>query len=278
MSFGANSRTADSVATLAEVANCGDQGRMSRFVASTIHSLEAGGLGLRHALWVYTAPKRLYARVEDTGSYGWTLFVLLTLVTLIGYCEVQTGLIDRLVDQQTEARLAQIEKEQAQLVDRVQLRESMDNARKEGEFMKLLRKLGAVAVAPMQLLVSFLFISSMLYAAVALTGRKPEYHTLMTICVYAGFIDLVAIALRFFMMFAYRTIHVDTSLAMFGEPGEYPYLAAIDPFRIWFWVLIAIGLIVTQQLSRRVAITVCTVFCLATSAAAAGIQYALRQS
>lgn len=251
---------------------------MAQFVASTTHSLETGGLGLRHALWVYTAPKRLYARVEDTGSYGWTLFVLLTLVTLIGYCEVQTGLIDRLVDQQTEARLAQIEKEQAHLVDRVQLRESMDNARKEGEFMKLLRKLGAVVVAPMQLLVSFLFISSMLYAAVALTGRKPEYHTLMTICIYAGFIDLMAIALRFFMMFAYRTIHVDTSLAMLGEPGEYPYLAALDPFRIWFWVLVGIGLIVTQQLSRRVAITVCTVFCLASSAASAGIEYAVRQS
>ena len=44
--------------------------------------------------------------MEDTGAYGWTLVTLLGLVTLAGYAEVQTGLIDRTADQQTEVRLA----------------------------------------------------------------------------------------------------------------------------------------------------------------------------
>ncbi|RIK66557.1 MAG: hypothetical protein DCC65_09390 [Planctomycetota bacterium] len=243
-------------------------------LASGAHNIENGSLGVRHALWVYLTPGRLYARVEDTGSYGMTLVVLLALITLIGYCQVQTGLIDRLVDQQTESMLAHIEKEQSNLVDRVQLRETMDAVRKQGEFLKMLRRLGAVVLTPIQTLVSFLLISSLLYAAVALTGRKPEYHTLMSICVYAGFVDLLAIALRFLMMVVYRTVHVDTSLAMIGEPGKLYYLAAIDPFRIWFWVLIAIGVIVTQQLSRRVAIATCILMYLVSSAAHVGSEYA----
>ena len=65
--------------------------------------MATGGLGLRHALWVYSAPARLFRRVEDTGAYGWTLAVLLLLVTLIGYAQIQTGLIDRVVDRQTDA-------------------------------------------------------------------------------------------------------------------------------------------------------------------------------
>lgn len=238
-------------------------------------SLGSTSLGLRHVPWVIMAPGRLFGRVEDVGAYGWTLFVLLTLVTLVGVLEIQTGLIDRQVDQQTEEQLAQVEKTQGGLVDRVQLREAMDVVRKNGEFMKLLRRLGAVVLKPLYMLSAFLLISSLLYAAVALTGRKPEYHTLLTICVYSGWVVLLGYVLRLAMMLAYRTPHVDTSLAMVAGPGEAPYLAAVDPFRIWFWVLVATGLIVTQQLRRRVAIVCCVLMALLASVGHVGLEYAM---
>lgn len=230
--------------------------------------------GVRHAMLVFSSPPALFRRVEDTGAYGWTLVTLLALVTLLGYAEVQTGLIDRVVDQKTEGRLAELEGSQANLVDRVLLREQMDDIRKTGEFEKLMTRLGAVVASPAYILVSALLIASCLYAMVALTGRKPEYHTLMSICVYAMFVDLLAQAVRLAMILFYRTIEVNTSLGMVSASRGLAWLSAIDPFRIWFWVLVAIGLTVTQQLSRRMAIVSCMLMCLVAMGVRAAVAYA----
>lgn len=245
-------------------------------MASLSQEIQAGSPGLGDVWRVFTTPARLFRRVEDTGAYGWALAVLLLLITLTGYVQVQTGLIDRVVDQKTEQQLAELEKSQANLVDRVQLKDAMDSVRKAGEFMKLLSRLGAIVLSPIYLLTSCLLISSLLYAAVALTGRKPEYHTLMSICVYAGFVDLAGALLRLLMMIAYRTTAVETSLGMLAPVGKPTWLAAVDPVRIWFWILVVIGLTVTQQLGRRGAIAWCTIFFLIASGARVGLEYAGR--
>ncbi len=235
-----------------------------------------GVLKVRHALMVYTSPRVLFSRVEDTGAYGLSLIVLLGLTVLIGYAEVKTGLIDRGVDQQTEASLAQLEKNQGNLVDRVELRERMADLRKGAEFNKLLARLGVIVFQPTVMLASYLLIASMLYALVALTGRSPEYHTLMSICVYAGFIELVGYVVRLSMVVFYKTAELDTSLAMLAAPGKASLLVGIDPFRIWFWVLIAMGLAVTRQLSLRKAIAVCALMGLLASAARVGLDFAMQ--
>ena len=51
-------------------------------------------------------------------------------------------------------------------------------------------------------------------------------------------------------------------------------LSGVDPFRIWFWVLVAIGLTVTQQLSRRMAIVCSTVLGLVGIGVHAGLAFA----
>lgn len=233
-----------------------------------------GALRLRHTLLVYTSPRSLFERVEDTGHYGLALVLLLGLVTLIGYAQIQTGLIDRVVDQQTEQALAALETSQGDLVDRVELRDGMETIRKQGEFNKTMTRLGRSVMLPVSYLASFLLIASVLYAAVALTGRKPEYHTLISICVYAGFLELVGLFVRLAMMLYYRTPEVETSLGFLAPMGEKSILFAIDPFRIWFWILVAIGVAVTHQLSRRMAIVTCTLLCLASIGMHAAIHYA----
>jgi len=231
----------------------------------------SGPLCVRHALLVFATPRKLFERVEDTGAYGWALTTLLGLTALLGYVSVQTGLIDRAIDAQTERSLATIEQDQAHLVDRVELRENMEDVRKGAQFTKLLAHLRAVAIMPLWRLGSYLLIASILYAVVALMGKKPEYHSLVTVCVYAGFIDLAAQMVQLAMMMRYRTIYVDTSLGMLAAPGEPTLLVAFDPFRIWFWMLVAMGLIVTGQLSRRAAIASCFFMALT----AAGVRTAL---
>lgn len=230
--------------------------------------------GLRRALLVFTSPRALFARVEDTAEYGWALVALLALVMLLGYAEVQTGLIDRDVDRRTEHALKTLEESQAHLVDRIELSERMVEIQKAGEFNKLLARLGVIVFSPTSMLASILIIAAILYAVVALTGRKPEYHTLMSICVYAAFIELVGYAVRLAMIVTYRTTDVDTSLAMLGEPGEPTPLVAVDPFRIWFWGLVILGLIVTRQLSRRLAVVCCALMGLMAAGARVGLEFA----
>ncbi len=236
-------------------------------------------LRLYHSLMVFTTPGKLFSRVEDTGQYGSTLIVMLGLAMLLGFAQVQTGLIERSVDQQTELALANIETTQAALIDRVELRDRMDKVRKEGEFNKTIFRIGAVVATPVYFLATFLLIASILYAVVALTGRKPEYHTLMSICVFAGLIELVGVALQLAMMVTYQTGSVSTSLGMFDPIGKPTILSAIDPFRLWFWVLVGVGVAVTQQLSRRMAIVTC-VLCavIATAVRAAPVIVAQMQT
>lgn len=229
--------------------------------------------GLAEVPLVFFTPRRLFTRIEDTGSYAWTLIALLGLVTLVGYLQVQTGLIDRVVDQQTQEQMAMLESSRTDLVDVVKMRDEMDGIQKNSEFMKTMQRLKAIVATPLVMLASILLISSILYAAVALSGRKPEYHTLMTICIYASFIELAAIITRLGMMIAYRTIDVSTSLEMLRPKGKAPYLAAFDPFVVWFWLLIVLGVTTTQQLSRRMAIAACLLMFVLGAAVRVGIEY-----
>lgn len=248
---------------------------MALLHTATENECERGPLGVRHALLVFTSPRSLFDHVEDTGAYGWTLVTLLGLMMLLGYGEVQTGLIDRVVDENIEKQLAQIEETQLNLVDRIELKDRMESIRKAAVFEKTMTRIGVVAIKPMYLLASFMLIASVLYAMAALTGRKPEYHTLMSICVYAGFIELAAFVLQLAMMLYFRTTEIDTSLRALGTIGKLNPLAAVDPFRIWFWVLVGIGLTVTQQLSRRMAIATCAVMCVLAIGGRVALEFAV---
>lgn len=207
------------------------------------------------------APRRLFRRVEDVTAYKWPLVMLLTAVTLIGYATVQTGLISREVDREVRERIAVIESQQRDVVERSALRETYEREYKKGAFEKLVRRIQVVAAEPVRTLASVLVVAAVLYGAVALTGRKPEWHTLLTICVFASFIDVVRLLVKLAMMLEFRTLEVDTSLARLTPllvPLEQtdPKLAAaiwggltaLDPFRIWFWAVVIIGLYATAQL------------------------------
>lgn len=231
-------------------------------------------VGLSDAALVLTSPRSVFRRVEDTGAYGMTLLSLILIMFAFGWAESQTGLIDRTVDQATERQLMVLEETQGHLLDRVELAERIERAQKEGEFNKLMFRLGAMLVAPGGLLVSILLIAAFFYAAVALTGRKPEYHTLTGVCTYAGVVIVVAAAVRLAMVVYYRSTEFDTSLRYLWTGEGVNPLVAIDPFRVWFWCLVATGLIVTRQLGRIGAISLCTLCLLIGSAARVGISAA----
>ncbi|MFH0980726.1 MAG: YIP1 family protein [Planctomycetota bacterium] len=229
----------------------------------TSHSSSA--LGLHIAPLVLVAPGSVFVRVAENARYGWTLGALVLLTTWIGWATVQTGLIDREVERKTLKALADLEREQSDLLNRSELSERMEKIRKSGEFTKLIARGATILARPAVRVASLALIAALLFAVVALVGKKPDYSTLIAICVYSAVVDLLADGLRLAMMLVYRTMEVDTSLGLF-VPGAEGYrtlktiLSAVDPFCAWFWILVAVGLVVTGQLSRRAAVMICVLF------------------
>lgn len=236
-------------------------------------------IGLIDVPLALLSPKRVFARVEDVPAYGWSLVVLLLSVTLIGFAEVQTGLIDRKVARHVEQGIAQLEKQQYDVVERSALTKMIEEKRKEGEFLHLMERVRVIVANPIGTLASVLLLSAFFYALVALGGRKPEWHTLLTILVFAGFVDVISGVVRLGFMLRFRTLDIETSLAslarMMPIDGEGAaqataavtgLLSAADPFRIWFWVVVATGLTVTSQLRGWKAWAGCTL-CWITAAA-----------
>lgn len=217
-----------------------------------------GIVDMVRALW---APRSTFARVEDVARYGWPLAILLACCALIGYATVQTGLIDREVDNRVQQRIAALDTAQRDVADRATLREQYEQVRKQGEFERTIMRIVAIVAQPIGTLATVLVISAVLFGAVAITGRKAEWHTLMTITVYATAVDILSMFVRFAFMLRFRTLEVDTSAALLvrasaGEGMALQQMAAlsglasaIDPFRIWFWVMVILGLSVTRQLT-----------------------------
>jgi hypothetical protein len=207
------------------------------------------------------APRQLFGQVEDVAAWGWPLLILLTAVTLIGYATVETGLIDRQVEIGVRESIARIDATQRDVVERSALRELYAQEYKTGEFIKLLTRIQVVVAEPARALATVLLVAATLYGAVALTGRKPEWHTLLTICVFAGFVDVLRLLVMLALTLWYETLEVYTSLEPLAwllagtEAAERTkvaalsgLLSAVDPFRVWFWLVIIVGLSATAQL------------------------------
>lgn len=248
-------------------------------------------VGLRDVPLVLLRPGRFFARVEDVVAWRWPLLVFLTAGTLIGYATVQTGLIDREVDRRVGERIARIDSEQHDVVELSALRDLYEKERKRGEFEKLLTRIRVVVAEPAKALAWVLLIAAVLYGVVALTGRKPEWHTLLTICVFAAFIDVLRLLMTLGLMLRYGTLQVDTSLALLSRflaaaDGVDPMtvaalsglLSALDPFRVWFWLVVIVGLSTTDQLRGWRAWVACSLCWLVAAAARCAVAVAAVRS
>jgi hypothetical protein len=244
-------------------------------------------VGLAQVPLALIVPRRLFGRVEDVAGYGWSLTVLLVLMGLTGYATVQTGLIDRETERALRKEIAELEKQQVDVTQRSVLKEQIDQAREASEFTRLMTRWWVVLARPLGTLATVLVLSAMLYAVVALTGHKPEWHTLLTVFVFASYVDLIGEIVRLAMMMHYETLDVGTSLAvvtrlinpedfraMIAQSGQQVsgfeamaplamlsgLLTALDPFRLWFWIVVIKGLSATAQLRGWKVWLLCALF------------------
>jgi hypothetical protein len=210
-------------------------------------------------LW---SPRQVFLAVEDVPRYGWALVILLTCVALIGYAQVETGLVDRAVAARVQAQIQAMDLAQKDVIERSVLREQIESIHQAGEFERVIRRIGALIAMPAQLLIGALIVSALLYGVVALTGRKPEWHTLFTVTVFSSSVIVLGLLVRLGMVLHFESLEVDTSLmplvtviadSTSGNPQALAalggLLSAIDPFVLWFWWLIVVGCRATSQLA-----------------------------
>ncbi len=248
-------------------------------------------VGVRDIPLVLLAPRGVLARIEDVPAWGWPLVVLLAVVTLVGYATVQTGLIDREVDRGVHEKIAQIDAQQRDVVERSTLRSLYDDQIKQGEFFKLLKRIQVIVAEPAAALASALLVAAVLYGVTALTGRKPEWHTLLTICVLAGFVDALRLLVQLALMLHCRSLEVDTSLSLAmhwlvaslglsatNMRAVSGLLTALDPFRIWYWLVMILGLSVTSQLRGWRAWVTCGLCWLTAAGGRAGLAVAMQSA
>jgi hypothetical protein len=226
----------------------------------------------------------VFRKVEDVPAYGWPLILLLTAVTLVGYAKIETGLIDREVERGVQRDITALEAEQRDVVERSALSKMIEEERKKGEFIQLIKRIQVVVADPAATLATVLLLAAVFYGLVALSGKKPEWHTLLTVCVFAAFADVVGAVVRLGFMLRFRTLTVDTSLGLVtrlmtteGEGAAAStvmlssLLSAVDPFRMWFWLLVACGVSMTSQLRGWKVWVCCTLFWLTAAGVRAGI-------
>jgi hypothetical protein len=180
----------------------------------------------------------------------------------IGYLQVQTGLVDLEVDRRTAQDVADMEKHQAHALDALEFKDRVESIKGHGEFQKALLHLAYMFGTPVGLVVFFMGVAAALFAIVALTGRKAEYHTLLAICVHAGIMLVIAAVLQVAMMVYYRSGDVSTSLAPLGHNWDHGVLAAIEPFDLWFWALVYCGVVTTRQMGLGMARLTCATMAL----------------
>ncbi|MCO6435522.1 MAG: YIP1 family protein [Phycisphaerae bacterium] len=207
-------------------------------------------------------PRSFFRRVEDVPAYAWPLTLLLAAHLVLGWMTIETGLIDRGVQRSVQNAIAEIESRQVDVVERSTLRKMIEDQRDLGQFKQLLSRLKILVLSPLAVLAEILCLAAAFYGLVALTGRKPEWSTLLTVFVFAGFADLTGRVIASCLVLRFGTLDVDTSLALLTELPHGPFaampassaamlsglLSAADPFRMWFWWIAATGLSTTHQL------------------------------
>lgn len=219
-------------------------------------------VGLGQLLLALIQPRTFFRRVEDVPAYAWALTLLVTAHFALGWMTIETGLVDREVQRGVQNAIGELESRQADVVERSALRKMIEDQRELGQFTQLVSRLKALVLSPLVVLAEVLGLAAAFYGLVALTGRKPEWHTLLTIIVFAGFADLFGRITAFCLVLRFGTLEVVTSLSLLTELPNGPFaampataaamlsgmLSAIDPFRIWHWGIVATGLSITHQL------------------------------
>jgi hypothetical protein len=222
---------------------------------------------------LFVSPGALFASLSVTNRSGGALAVLLVAHVLFAGLILSTRVPDYEIEAQAGKEITRTD-EQLKGDDNSEERaRAIETLEKTAVFNKLFARVLLFAAGPLRLLLGVAVVASLLFLAVALWGTtKADFRMLWGIAVFAALVELPRLLLRLFLVAHIHALRVETSLAVF-LPGPRAGLAAflllrrLDPFEVWYWALVGLGLWKTGQMSGRRALVVAVALALLTALA-----------
>lgn len=219
----------------------------------------AHGNVVRDLVAVFVAPSRLFEELPRQNRFAAALTLLLLVHGLYGWAVVSTGVGDYEIDLQTQRAVAQFLIEHEGEEETQQMVSALDAIEKAGTFNKQFSHVVEIVGRPLRLLMGTALLTGVFFVIVALTAGKPSNPTLAGILSFASWVAVPEFALRLLLLSQLQVTRVETSAAAFATGPEigiagYILLRRLNPFEIWFWGLVGLGLWRSGQLGGRSAL------------------------
>jgi hypothetical protein len=218
---------------------------------------------------VFFRPTTLFRELPRTNRVASALILLMVLYALYGLGLYATGVLNYEIDVQTQTQISGLRQHPPAKDDAAKFTAALETIEKGSVFQKELSRVLLLAGGPVQLCLSVGVLSALLFLVVALRGSKPNFQVLLGVTTFASYVEVPRLLMQLVLTAQLHVSRVETSAAAFFSRadvglGNYLLLRRLDPFEVWYYVLVGLGLYHTGQLKRRWAIvTACLLALLA---------------
>jgi hypothetical protein len=226
--------------------------------------LHPPGANVFHDIWLaFVQPSRVFFNLPRVNRSTTALVILLLALAGLGHLTTRTGVYDYEVKRHANRMAFAYQKSHEGDDDPNAATEMADSIEKGSEFQVIVNRLIAVVGKPLWTLCVVGLVGGFLFVAVALSGGKPKMSLLTGIVVFASFVQVPHAALKLYLTGLTKHTRVETSSAAFptqlgGEHGVslvgYIALRRLNPFDLWFWALMFLGLRRAARMTVRGAV------------------------
>jgi Yip1-like protein len=217
---------------------------------------ERGGSLARDLVRIYVSPGALFADLPRWNRSAAALVLLMALYALYGLAVLSTGVSDYENDLAAQEEIGRLPDQPRNDDNAEELDRQRDALEKGAVFGKMLARVEFVVGNPVLLAAAVGLLAGVLFIIVALWGAtKPDYHVLAGVVTFAAYVSVPCWLVRLLLISQLHVSRVETSAAVFAPAHAplalYLLLRRLDPFEVWFWALVGLGLYRSGQLSRR---------------------------
>jgi hypothetical protein len=221
--------------------------------ASTHPHRPREGLVLLDLVRLLVSPVEFFTHLAERNRYLQALLLLVFFQVLFGSAVLSTGVADHEEDLRTQERFGKVAKRVQEAPAGDSANQPVEAVEKEAAFAKLLIRLGWLLGGSVRLLVGLTMVTGFLFIAVSMAGRKVDVPLLTGVVVYASCVEIVRMAVVLFLIWQTQTTRINTSAAVWFRGTDvslpaYLLLRRLDPFALWYWGLVGLGLSKTGQL------------------------------
>jgi hypothetical protein len=216
---------------------------------------------------VFVLPMSLFRELPRTNRVAGALLLLMGVHTLYGLGLISTGVLNYEIDANTQKEISGLRQHPPAKEEAEKFVTALEAIEKGAIFKKELSRVLLLAGGPLQLCLGVSVLSGLLFLVVALRGGKPNFQVLLGVTVFAAYVEVPRLFLRLLLVAQLQVSRVETSAAAFVSRPEiglpsYLFLRRLDPFELWYYLLIGLGVYQTGQLKRRAAIVTACVLAL----------------